>query len=372
MARARFVALLALLCGPLGAAATDAPHEAGAYCSNCHMGHNAPGAALTKSQGNANLCNSCHALRSTFGFPWAVGDQGAPGSRGRSHRWDAPATNLGATAPDPASADPVEREMGLRLDGGRLQCSTCHDQHQADVFTTDATKHVSVALATNLGRLAGSGTGTLQLTAVPSGAQAAAYVIKVSAANAFKVSHDNGISYFGYNAAATPRWAADSTAGYAAGKPFVSGTPVTLDDELTQVTFTGTFDSVAPVDTFASFYVSYPYLRADNALSRMCTTCHRDRNQTAANVEGTGPHAGTGQAIVLGTTVFHHPVGQALSKPYDRAAGAILDADGSAQSAGTEGRKTNDLVLGAGGVVHCMTCHHPHNADSNSLTDDPR
>lgn len=377
----RFLAGALSLAAPVAAVAADAPHDrswsgvGGAIdCQSCHVAHVAPGGSLTRQAGNFNLCQSCHLNLSSFGFPWAVGHQASPGSGGRSHRWDAVATNLGATQPNPASADPVEAAMGTHLDGNKLQCSTCHDPHQADVNATDATAHTSIALNTNIGRTAGTGTGTLQLTGVPAGARAAGYVIKISGATAFKISHDNGLTYFGYNGTLTPRWAADSTAGYASGKAFVSGTPVTLDDELTQVTFTGTFDAVAPEDVFASFYVSYPFLQADNTASRMCATCHRDRDMRWQDVEGGNANgiAGGVKTVSLGTTVFHHPVGQALAKSYDRAPATILDADGSAQSGATEGRRTNDLVLGAGGVVSCMTCHHPHNADSNSLTEDPR
>jgi predicted CXXCH cytochrome family protein len=365
------------LAAPLAAIATDAPHDAsfsgvgGAIsCQSCHVAHHAADGTLTKTAGNFNLCQSCHLNQTSFGFPWSTAHQAAPGTGGRSHRWDAPATNLGASAPNPSSSDPVESAMGKRLDAGKLQCSTCHDQHQADVYTTDATVHSSVALATAIARTAGTGSGGLQLTTVPAGAKAAGYVIKISAATAFKISHDNGLTWFGYNGTLTPKWAADSNASYASGKAFTAGTPVTLDDELTAVTFTtGTF---VTTDVFSGFYVSYPYLRGDDTAGRMCTTCHRDRNQTWQNVEGTGPLAGNGQTITLGQTVFSHPVGQALSangRGYDRA--TILDADGSLQTTG-DGIKSNDLVLAGSGAVSCLSCHHPHNADSNSLSVDPR
>jgi predicted CXXCH cytochrome family protein len=373
---ARILAAALAVAPPLAAIATDAPHDAswsgvgGAVsCQSCHIAHHAADGTLTRTAGNFNLCQSCHLNLSSFGYPWSAGHQAAPGTGGRSHRWDAAATNRGATAPSATSSDPVEAAMGKRLDAGKLQCSTCHDQHQADVYTTDATVHASVSLATNVARTAGSGTGTLQLTAVPAGAKAAGYVLKISAASAFKISHDNGLSWFGYNGTLTPKWGADSSAGYASGKAFTSGAAVTLDDELTAVTLTGTF---ATTDVFSSFYVSYPYLRGDDAAGRMCTTCHRDRNQTYQNVEGTGPLAGNGQAITLGQTVFSHPVGQALSanaRGYDRT--AILDANGSLQSAG-DGNRTNDLVVAGSGAVSCLTCHHPHNADSNSMSVDPR
>lgn len=366
MSLARSLAVALLAAAPAVAAAVDAPHESGQLCSNCHMGHNAPGGALTKEAGNFNLCQSCHLTSTHFGFPWAVGDQAAPGSAGRSHRWDAPATNLGATAPNPASADPVEAEMGKRLDGGTLQCSTCHDQHQADVYRTDATVHASTPTVT------GTGNGTLTVASPPNTAAAKVYLLDVVTAGSsttarFRLSNDKGTSWFGCTAPTTYTYVA-----YSGANGCQAGAGIALNDGANvTVTFGGT---TLNVGDRMSFYVSYPFLRADNTAGRMCTTCHRDRDMRWEDVEGGNANGIPGgvKTVALGTTVFHHPVGQALAKSYDRSAAALLDADGSAQSGATEGRRTNDLTLGAGGVVSCLTCHHPHNADSNSLTEDPR
>jgi hypothetical protein len=82
---------------------------------------------------------------------------------------------------------------------------------------------------------------------------------------------------------------------------------------------------------------------------------------------------GTLTSVTLGATVFHHPTGQALNTK----AGGIdnatpLDANGAVQgSAGKDSVVTNDITFDAGNVT-CLSCHHPHNADSNSLTEDPR
>jgi hypothetical protein len=106
----------------------------------------------------------------------------------------------------------------------------------------------------------------------------------------------------------------------------------------------------------------------------MCTTCHKDRNMTWQNADGVGPIVGTGQPVVFGTTRFSHPVNQALNQDgrTNGLAGGILDANGMPQATSTDPNRTNDFVLGTGGVVTCLTCHHPHNADSNSLSPDPR
>jgi predicted CXXCH cytochrome family protein len=353
------MAAIAVLAAARLASAAEAPHDAtqGFDCSSCHMVHKSLGTGLTKNSANSALCDSCHSASTNFGFPWTSSMQAQSGVAGSAHSWTAPASNLGATPPDPGSATTLIRDMGTHLDtGGKLKCSTCHDVHNAD--GAGGTAHASVALGAPLSRTAGTGAGSLSLTSVPAGAKAFGYVIKLATVTTFLVSHDNGITYFGWNGSA---W----VSGLGTGKTFTAGTPVTLDDNRTTVTFTA--GNVAG-DTWQKFYVSYPFLRGDAAT--MCVSCHQNRNQTFQNVEGTGPIAGNGQAVTLGTTYFSHPVNQPMNANghgYDRT--IILDADGSTT---TDGNPTNDLVVNASGNVTCMSCHHPHNADSNSLTVDPR
>lgn len=358
MARVRILVVALLLAAPLGAAAVDEPHASPLGCSNCHLGHNAPGGALTSVNGNFNLCQSCHTnpqYTGRFGFPWVAGDQAVPGTSGTSHSWSAPATNLGATAPSAGSADPAEAVMARHLAGGNLQCSTCHDPHQADLYAWRGTQHAAAVT-----KAQGSGTGTLTLGTPAAAAAPKGYRIRIVLGGAagtatFQVSNDNGASWFGWNGAS---W----EAGNANGR--LTGSAVQLTDGANvTVTFAGataaSFVGGATPDTW-SFYVSYPFLQADNTDGRMCVTCHRDRDQRWQDVEG-----GTGM------TVFSHPVDQALNangKGYDRA--APVDVNGLAQ--GTDGNSSNDLVLSATGKVTCLTCHHPHNADSNSLTPDAR
>jgi hypothetical protein len=381
MRSVRGLAVAALVAVPLGAAATEAPHDvsSGFACRNCHIAHGG-GTGLTSASVNSALCDSCHVSGLAFGFPFTSGQQAVPDVSGTSHSWSALASNLGATPPDPKSASTVVAALGQHLDaGGKLKCSTCHDAHVADTF--GGTVHASVQFVTTIARSAGTGTGALQLTSAPAGARAAGYVLRISSASPaqFKISHDGGATWFGY---AGTGWAPDTSSGYASGKPFTAGTAVSLDDGVTTVTFLGGTFVVG--DTWKSFYVSYPFRRAN--AQAMCVGCHQDRNQTFQNVEGTGPLAGNLQPVFLGTTYFSHPVDQALNangRGYDRASNAVLDADGSvqplySQSAGVphpsggDGNFTNDLVLDAAGNVNCLSCHHPHNADSNSLTVDPR
>jgi hypothetical protein len=339
------------------------------------------GTGLTSASVNSALCDSCHVSGLAFGFPFTSGQQAVPDVSGTSHSWSAPASNLGATPPDPASASSVVAGLGDHLDtGGKLKCSTCHDAHASNL--NGGTMHTSFAPGVTIPRTAGGGTGALSLTSAPNGARAAGYVLEISSASPaqFKISHDGGATWFGH--ATGIGWAPDTIPGYGSGSPCTVGTAVPLDDGVTTVTFgAGTY---VVGDVWKSFYVSYPFARANP--QAMCVACHRDRNQTYQNVEGTGPLAGTLQPVALSTTYFSHPVGQALNengRGYDRASNAILDADGSIQPVytqdagmprppGGDGNTTNDLVLDAAGKVNCLSCHHPHNADSNSLTVDPR
>jgi predicted CXXCH cytochrome family protein len=370
MARGRLVLVALLLGAPLAAKATDAPHEAGdGLCSNCHMGHNATGPSLTNQDGNFNLCQSCHVAELGFGFPWADGDQAVPGTSGRSHRWDAPATNRGATPP---LGTPMAAKA--RLADGKLQCSTCHDQHEADGHAPDArgSQHVSVPVGVAQPPV-GAGTGTLAVdAAVGAAAAAKKYLVEIvstgsGATATFRLSNDNGKSWFG---------CAPSSYVYVAyaANACLAGASVPLNDgENVKVTFAGGAGELVAGDRWA-FYVSYPYLRVANASAEMCTTCHEDRNMTWQNAEGIGPIAGTGQPVELGTTRFSHPVNQALNQG-GRANGhatGILDANGMGQATSTDPNRSNDLRLGPGDVVTCLSCHHPHNADSNSLSEDPR
>ena len=364
----------ALLAAPALVLATDAPHEAGLFCSNCHMGHNAPGVALTNEIGNANLCQSCHVNHpGKFGFPWSDADQAVPGEKGTSHRWDAEATNLGATPP-------VGTPMGdkERLSGGLLQCSTCHDQHDADQLLgspADAahlgTQHTSYPAGTAQNPTTGGTGRTLTLVSpVGTAATAKGYLLEVVAGGSpttatFKLSNDNGTSWFGCSAPTSYSYVAFASNACQAGPsvPLNDGANVT-------VAFGGDPGTFVAGDRW-SFYVSYPYLRVSNKDGAMCTTCHQDRHMYWQDVEGGVANEVAGgrlTTVSLGTTVFHHPVGQALRAPPP---GGILDPDGSAQDSG-DSNATNDLVFGAAGEVTCLTCHRPHNTDSNSLSVDPR
>jgi hypothetical protein len=223
-------------------------------------------------------------------------------------------------------------------------CSTCHDQHSA--ANPGGSTHVSTVTKVQNG----GGTGTLTVNPTTAAANARNYLIALITTTSFRLSNDAGASWFGWNST-TAAW----EAGYPSGRAV--GTAVGLNDGVT-VTFTGTF---AIGDRFR-FYVSRPFLRVSNVASAMCEDCHASRVQTAAYVESGGD----------GAKLFSHPVGETLSRSYDRAPGAIRDANGASQLTAGDGLSTNDLTLDAGAQVRCLSCHFPHGADSNSLTEDSR
>jgi predicted CXXCH cytochrome family protein len=100
----------------------DPPHDASQSmdCPSCHMTHSAAGGAITKVEGNANLCQNCH---NDFGqasaLPFDDADQALPGpglpaavtASGFSHRWDSgPAGHV--------EADPLNTSTGTIQSSG--------------------------------------------------------------------------------------------------------------------------------------------------------------------------------------------------------------------------------------------------------------
>jgi len=342
--------LLLAVAGP--ARATDAPHDLSSSpaisCDSCHTLHvGGVGGNITNVVGNYNLCKSCHDSRGPT-FAWPADYQAVPGGQGRSHRWDAPAVNAARGA-----SLPVDPGVLGHLSNGGLQCSTCHDQHLG-ASTRGGTQRTSVPAGLPVARTAGSGTGTLVLNQPAPAAAPKGYRVEVVVAGAvgtshFRVSNDNGVSWFGWTGTS---WLEGETAGHP------TGAQVALNDGgNVTVSFSGTFE----VGDRWNFYVSYPFLRMSMTASELCETCHSSRVQSAAYVESGGD----------GVKVFSHPVGETLAKSYDRSPATILDANGQPQSTG-DGLATNNLQLDPTNRVRCLTCHGIHNVDSNSLTEDAR
>jgi hypothetical protein len=382
---ARSLLLAALALAALPALAIDPPHDASMQsegCQACHRTHSG-GAALTNQIGNFNVCDQCHgtivdADGKHFGFPWVPQHQAIPGAGGRSHRWDADATSRGARVP-------VTPDLAKRLDGGKLQCSTCHDQHNNNGRPGDPSFHggsqhvsgdggaagtVGVGTAwTPNGPPTGAGTGQLQLATVTAAAAPKGYRVMVTATTgstvSFKVSHDRGASWFAWSGSA---WVVDTGL---AGRPVALGTPVDLDDGANvRVSFTAAATSSYKASDYWEFWISYPMLRASNVDDAMCLDCHADRAHSALRVEG-----GDAAYPADGVNAFSHPVGEALTRSYDRTPATLLDANGAVQvSAGADadGNASNNLALDSSNRVRCTSCHAVHNADSNSLTQDAR
>jgi predicted CXXCH cytochrome family protein len=345
--RRRLLGAAVLLVAGKALLATDPPHDPGNpnfpnACGQCHTTHQSPGLSLTTQVGNANLCRSCHATATARGFRnWQTSDQAIPGIAGTSHRWDADAVNAAYGASTPANA-----QMAVRLESGKVMCSTCHDEHSA-ANPGGTTTASAVTKVQN-----GGGTGTVAANSPTAAAAARNYLLALVTTTSFRLSNDGGASWFGWNSG-TSAWEAN----YPSGRTTGSGVALNDGTNVT-VTFSGTF---AVGDRFR-FTVSRPFLRVSNVASAMCEDCHASRVQSAAYIESGGD----------GVRIFSHPVGEVLSRTYDRAANTIRDANGVTQASGGDGLKTNDIILDAAGAVRCMSCHFPHGADSNSLTEDPR
>jgi hypothetical protein len=354
-------ALLALVV-PALAAALDAPHDKSYLpnnCQECHQLHNALGDSLTSQVTITDACMSCHSTHGganhRLGFPWTSTDQAVAGVSGVHHRWDAAAINAGVGATTPS--DP---EMSSRLVGGRLECTVCHNQHAANkAFVPTTSMNSSFAVGTAYPETnAGGGTGTLTIQSInAANALPRGYRLRVVSAGNVALSHDAGLTWFRPTTNTGASWVAD--AATPVGGPYSTATDLALDDPAVVVRLaTG-----AAVNDYWDFYVSFPMLRSANLSGSMCLSCHQDRAQGHVYVEDGGD----------GVKVFSHPVQEALGangRGYDRA--VPLDADGGVQASNGDANATNDLLLGSGNVVGCTSCHAPHNADSNSLTVDPR
>lgn len=358
----------------LGAArAADAPHDTSSAppigCTSCHTMHNALGNGLTSATSHANLCGSCHNKRSdVFGLPWVSGDQAVGGVSGRHHRWDGLVDDPAHGAQLPEHADLAAT---LGRSGGQVSCGTCHDVHKGATSNPSLShQHVSVALGAPLARTAGTGTGSVAVTAVGAAATARGHALRIVAGGpvgvaTFQVSNDDGSTWFGWNAT-TGAWESANPNG----RPIPPDGVVALKDPAVTVTFGGadaaSFVGGAGGDRFQGFYVSYPSFRAPNANGEMCEDCHRGWVQSSGRARGLDP-----AYPADGTNVFSHPNGPGvtLARGYDRA--QPLEPDGSPQGGAGDGIRTNDLRLNASGEVRCLTCHSAaHGVDSNGLTED--
>lgn len=324
---------------------TEAPHDLAfeVECESCHMPHNVLGNPLTSAATNALVCQQCHNALSNFPM-LETSNIAVPGRVGTTHRWNMESTNAtyGATPPSDA-------EMNLRLNGTKIVCSTCHDQHETNNWGTQYLSAVSQVADPSVDGPLASG---VNFTANASAATKAYLIDVVGAGNdvnaTYRLSNDNGRTWFGWS---SPNWVV-----YAANPRTMQGaTDQNLNDAANvQVNFVDGGGAYEAGDQYR-FYVSYPFMRMDNANSAMCENCHTGRVQSAADQQS------------WDGSIKSHPVGETLSASYDRA--EPLDVDGDAQSISTDTNATNDLILYST-EVRCMTCHGMHYTDSNATSVD--
>ena len=113
--------------------AQDPPHWSSTSLTidcttQCHTLHQAAGAGLTSSASNVNLCQSCHNPAGLADrLPIGNADKAVPDTSGTSHAFDVAAVHgqLDTQAP-------LDPEMVLRVMGGQVVCSTCHNQHKGE------------------------------------------------------------------------------------------------------------------------------------------------------------------------------------------------------------------------------------------------
>jgi len=368
--RILLASLLALV-APALASAIDAPHDRSFLpngCQDCHQLHNALGSSLTTQVTMSDACMSCHSTHGganhRLGFPWTGTEQATLGTDGVHHRWDASVTNAAAGAVAPS--DP---EMARRVTAGRLECAVCHNQHAANkAFSPTTSMNVSIAVGSsvtatgNYPAAVPAGTGTLTMVSANAAtASARGYKLRVISAGNVALSNDGGLSWFRPTTNTGASWVADAVTPL--GGPYSTAVDLSLNDPAGAGTVVVRLNAGAAVNDYWDFFVSFPMLRSPNLTGSACLSCHQDRAQGHGDVESGGD----------GVRVFSHPVGEALNanaKGYDLA--APLDSDGGVQGVSGDANATNDLLLGSGSAVTCTSCHAPHNADSNSLTADPR
>lgn len=323
---------------PVGA--QDPPHWASASIditctSQCHTLHSAAGGNLTAAANNVNLCQACHnpaGLARDLAIESS--DAAVPRVSGSSHAFDVPALNatLGTQLP-------LDTAMQLRVMGGNIVCSTCHNQHRSDSAMGGTPRVSPPKQLTALGS-----TGVVTSGGTWTGPESAWYLIEISSAGTqanarFRYSKDNGLSFFPEQSV---------------------GTGVALDNGVT-VSF-GSGDYV--LGERWEFSAAWKFLRAAldvaGSGSAICRDCHRawDMDHTAVETwDGNFKSHPVGVALGASGSGFSRPV--------------PLDGNGAEQgTGGADTNFSNDLTFDGNGHVQCLTCHGVHFIDSNTQTVD--
>ena len=355
--------LISVLAVP-GFLAADAPHWysspasgweigcSGGQGQGCHNLHNSPGGTLGNSETDIALCLSCHSEAYSGLMPqhmqFSTRDNAVAGTSGTSH------TIRTVLDADPANNPfqtnvPTDQQMSLRMPGGQIVCTTCHNPHSVykpalgeestqeprvgDVTTTSAAGSLTVD---------GSGFGFTEgywflLEIVTAGGVGTA---------TYKVSIDN-----------EKTWDDNAGAGYA------TGADVPLGDAASglQLAFSGSF---VTGETF-EFYASWLFLRAPASggvgedWMNFCAQCHQSWVQQALNPPPADP---TPAESPWATGEEHSHVAQIMTEQAGKVRAVPLDCNGAPQVAGSP---TEMRLWTTNGKVTCLTCHGMHNAKSS-------
>ncbi len=324
MRRIPLILLGAAIAGAVAgfAYALDPPHNStnSVDCSSCHIAHNAPGGAITKFAGNANLCESCHVTGGpATNKPFAEADQSLPGpglptgvtAAGTSHRWDSGASgHVQVVSPSTST--------------GKVQSGGAFTGRYAKTYTITITTpgNVGTAIFSWSDTLGGGASGLTTWT---------------------NVTLDQGITVSFTNGPVSPSFVAGdrwrvyvrtdinqpSTAALAArisdGKIMCS----TCHNQHSQAV--EPFDPSAPIYGGSGTGAGRHYQRAANDTNQMCKDCHSARNVTLS-AQGSHP---VGVAIP-GTGFYKSPTTLPLDKTTSK--------------------------------VQCTTCHKPHYAQTTEGT----
>lgn len=353
-----FTAILVSLLPAASRAELVAPHDASftdADCSHCHSLYE------STQYGGADYnagCLACHANypTSTLNFP-AAGDEAVPGVKGSHHNFSGFAEN-----PTKGAVKPTNTALTSKLVDGRIQCVTCHSMHTVNSAAAPDSRHTSAT------RVAGS-SAVATLTIANAGTVSRGYRIRLQTKN---TGTGRGTFIFTRSSRlATPVWFNwNGTAWYQGvvggpGREYQPGVPVAVEDAAGP---TVQWNVLGEIGDQWDVLVSYPGLRLALVDDYMCTYCHKPMVMQHARVAGLDANY-----PVDGVRMFSHPVGEALNA---NGLGTdhleVLDVNGLPQSASGDANTSNDLKLGAGGVVRCTTCHAVHGGDSNSLTTDTK
>jgi predicted CXXCH cytochrome family protein len=301
--------------------AVDPPHITTNGCNACHITHNAPGAAITDTAGNPNLCMSCHtaggtATRKPFtdsnqALPWPGLPTGT-NVAGTSHRWDAAAAGhlsylRGATT----------NSTGAIIPSG--------------VYTGFYPKTYTIIIS-NSGNV---GTARFNWTATYPDGGAGTNIL-----TAASVALNLGITLNFYNGTGTSFQAQDKWNLYVRTDLRNPTNTVLLSRMTNSVVYCSTChdqhsQTNTPFDVNAPAYVAgvtsnRHFMRINNDLHQMCNDCHAAR-------------------VVTNSVFGSHPVGLTITtNAYYKLPTSILPLE-----------KTTSNVV-------CLTCHQMHFASATN------